>query len=167
MRRNGILPFRQCTNIFRTDRFVSVQTLSGCSLVRAEDEGHVVHMEPEASDEELGRALLEALDQSRFFWPHDDPEFFKREKFDQSLRHWEDEMMRRSGCKTKREAYRDMDWCWAKRSEGAISISPHRREVGKPGYWQGLPPGRTVVMPETRDTAAVGAALRMALDRCE
>ena len=72
--------------------------------------------------------------------------------------------MRRYGYKTKRDAFKDMDWCRAERSEGKISIRPHKRD--KPEYFIILPADRTVVIPETRDAARAGAALRLALDRC-
>lgn len=73
--------------------------------------------------------------------------------------------MRRYGYETKNDAYKNMNWCRAKRSEGKISIQPHKRD--KPEYWRDLPPERDVVIPETRDPAVAGAALRLALDRCE
>ena len=73
--------------------------------------------------------------------------------------------MRRYGFKTKREAYRNMDWCRTKRSEGRISIQPHKRD--KPELVRDLPPDRTVVIPATTGATATGAALRLALDRCE
>ena len=73
--------------------------------------------------------------------------------------------MQRYGYKTKRDAYKNMDWSRAERSEGKISIQPHKRD--KPEYFRNLPPDRTVVIPETRDPATAGAALRLALDRCE
>ncbi len=73
--------------------------------------------------------------------------------------------MRRYGYKTLREAYKNLNWCRAERSEGRISIRPHKR--AKTEYFDDLPPDRTVVIPETRDAAALGAALRLALDRCE
>ena len=73
--------------------------------------------------------------------------------------------MRRYGYKTKREAYKNMDWCKAERSQGNISIKPHKRD--KPEYFKDLPPERSVVIPATTDPVAAGAALRLALDRCE
>jgi hypothetical protein len=73
--------------------------------------------------------------------------------------------MTRYGYKTKSDAYKNLDWCHAKRSEGEISIQPHKRD--KPEYFRSLPADRTVVTPETKDAAETGAALRLALDRCE
>lgn len=159
-----ILPFTQWATVHRTDRGISVEPLSGYRIVQREDEGYVIYLPPDATDDVLGRALLEALDKSRFIWPPD-PEFGEAERYMRCYRTWQKDFMRRFGYKTKRDAYKIMDWCEAKRSEGEISIEPHKRL--KPEQWKRLPPERTVVIPATPDAAAAGAALRLALDHCE
>ncbi len=159
------LPFAQWADINRTDRFISVEPLSGYRMVQREDEAYVICLAPDATDEELGRALLECLGKSRFIWPPDEPQFLEWQRYLQCYRNWQKDIMRRYGYKTKRDAYKNMDWCRAKRSEGKISIQPHKRD--KPEYWRDLPPDRTVVISATTDVAAAGAALRLALDRCE
>jgi hypothetical protein len=159
------LPFRQCADIHRTERFISVEPLSGYRTPLPEDEGYVIYLLPDATDIVFGKALLEALDRSRFIWPDDEPEFFKWQRYMQCFRNWQKDFMRRYGYKTKRDAYKNMNWCRAKRSEGTISIQPHKRD--KPEYWNDLPPEMTVVIPATTDAAVAGAALRLALDRCE
>jgi hypothetical protein len=161
-----VLPFSQWAEISRTERFISIETLSGYRIIQREDDGFVVNLPPDATDQELGLALLQALDRSRFIWPPD-PEFANAERYMRCYRDWENDVMRRYGYKTKRELNRNMDWCRAERSEGRIRIRPHEREFGKPGYWSDLPPERDVIIPETRDALAVGAAVRTALDRCE
>jgi hypothetical protein len=125
----------------------------------------VIYLPPDANDDALGRALLGALDRSRFIWPPDEPEFLNWERYVRCHRDWQNDFMRRYGYKTKRDAYKNMDWCRTARSKGKISIIPHERD--KPEYFRNLPADRTVVIPETTDTAALGAALRLALDRCE
>jgi CDI immunity protein len=159
------LPFTQWADINRTDRFISVEPKSGYRMVQSEDDSHVIYLAPDAADEALGRALLEALDLSRFIWPPDEPEFFKWQRYERCYQNWQTDFMRRYGYKTKRDAYKNMDWCRADRSGGKISIRPRKRD--KPEYFRNLPESRTVVIPETRDAATAGAALRLALDRCE
>jgi hypothetical protein len=160
------LPFTQWASVHRTDKFISIEPLSGYRQSLREDEGYVIYLKPDMDDEALGLGLLEALDKSRFIWPPDEPSFFKWERYIRCYRNWEKDFMRRCGYKTKRDAYKNMNWCQAERSEGTISIQPHHRR-GKPGEWLWLPPEQNVVIPATRDAAAVGAALRLALDRCE
>jgi hypothetical protein len=159
------LPFAQWADIERTDRFISVEPRSGYRRILPEDDGFVIYLAPDAADEELGRALLECLDKSRFIWPPDEPQFFDADRIMECYRKEQNDFIRRYGYKTKREAYKNMDWCRAERSEGKISIQPHKRD--KPEYWQDLPPDSTVAIPVTTDAAAAGAAMRRALDRCE
>lgn len=157
-------PFSQWARVHRTDRFISIEPVSGYSIIQREDEGCVIYLPPDASDEALGRALLVALDKSRFIWPPD-REFSKWERYVQCYRNWQKDFMRRYGYKTKREAYRNMDWCEVTRSEGTISIRPHKRD--RPEYWRSLPPERNVVIPATTDASLAGAALKLGFERCE
>ena len=158
------LPFRQQADVNRTDRFLCVQPMSGYRIVQQEDDGYTIYLPPNASDEALGQALLECLDRSRFIWPPD-PHFDDWRRYMPLHKNWQKDFMQRYGYKTKREAYRNMDWCRVKRSEGRISLQPHKRD--KPEYFRDLPPERTVVIPATADATATGGALRQALDRCE
>jgi CDI immunity protein len=139
--------------------------MSGYTMVQPEDDGYVIYLPAHADDDALGRALLEALDRSRFIWPPDEPEFLKWGRYERCYYNWHKDFMRRYGYKSKRDAYSNMEWCRVERSEGKISIRPHKRD--KPEYFRNLPADRTVVIPETRDAATAGAALRLALDCCE
>ena len=159
------LPFTQWADVHRTERFISIEPVSGYRRAPPENEGYVIYLPADASDDLLGRALLETLERSRFILPADEPEFFEWQRFTRCSRNWQNDFMKRYGYKTKRDAYKNMDWSRAERSEGKISIQPHKRD--KPEYFTDLPPDRTVVIPQTRDAAAAGAALRLALDRCE
>jgi hypothetical protein len=159
------VPFTQWANVHRTERLISIEPLSGYRMAYREDEGHVVYLPPNASDDVLGQTLLQALERSRFVWPADEPDLFKPERYMQRYRNWQKDFMRRYDYKSKREAYKNMDWCKAERSEGNISIKPHKRD--KPEYFKDLPRDRTVIISVADNAARIGAALRLALDRCE
>jgi hypothetical protein len=161
----GDLPFSQWADFHRTDRFICAGPLSGYSMVQPEDDGYMIYLPPDATNAALGQALLKCLDKSRFIWPRDEPQFFEWRRYVPLYQNWQKDFMARYGYKTKREAYRNMDWCRVTRSEGRISIQPHKRD--KPEYFRSLPPDRTVVIPTTTDALGAGAALRQALDRCE
>jgi hypothetical protein len=164
MKRKEPLPCAQWASIHWTERFISVEPLSGYSIIQREDEGCIIYLPPDVSDEALGQALLEALGKSRFIYPPD-REFSNPERYMRCYRNWQKDFMRRYGYKTKRDAYRNMNWCEAERCEGTISIQPHRRD-DKPEHWIWLPPDQNVVIPVTENAAAIGAAMRLALDRC-
>ena len=165
MRPSKLLPFTQWADISRTNKFVCAEPMSGYRMIQPDDNNHVTYLPPDATDEALGRALLEALGKSRFIWPPDEPEFFKWERYMARRREREEDFIRRYHYKTRRELYKTMNWCRAKRSEGTISIVPHDRDA-KPGNWKWLAPDMTVVIPATTVAIEAGAALKLALDRC-
>ena len=71
------VPLAQWANVHRTERLISIEPLSGYRMAYREDEGHVVYLPPDASDDVLGQTLLQALKRSRFVWPPDEPDLFK------------------------------------------------------------------------------------------
>ena len=89
MSNTKVLPFTQWADVHRTERFISVEPLSGYRIIQREDDGYVIYLAPDASDDALGRALLEALDWSRFIPPPDEPELFKWERYVQCHRNWQ------------------------------------------------------------------------------
>jgi CDI immunity protein len=158
--------FQKAATIYGSEKFISIEALSGASaLMYREDGGRGVYLEPEVADEALGQALLTALGKSRFVDPRSERAFFDPNRAARAYADWQKDFMRRYGYKSKREAFRNLDWCYARMPEGKISIEPHRRD--RLGSWRSLPPDRTVVIPATTDPVAAGAALRLALDRCE
>lgn len=161
----GDLPFSQWADVSRTDRFICLQPKSGYRMIQPDDDGYAIYLAPDATDGALGQALLTCLGKSRFIWPRDEPQFFEWQRYVPLYKNWQKDVMRRYGYKTKREAYKNWDWCRVTRSEGRISIRPHKRD--KPEYFDDLPADRTVIIPAAADAAAAGAALRRALDRCE
>jgi hypothetical protein len=159
------VPFTQCADVHQADRFISVEPLSGYRNFYPESESHVAYLEPEANDERLALALWGALRESRFISPIDEPAFFKADRYVKSHRDWQKDFMRRYRYKTKREAYENLKWCRVERSEGRIRIRPHDRD--KPGYFRHLPEDQDVGVSAITGAAALGAALRLALDRCK
>ena len=159
MRSTKTKPFTQWADVARTERFIRIVPLSGYRLVQHQYEAYATYLEPHASDEALGRALLDTLERSQFIPPL--PAFSEAEKY--MRYYWKKDFAQRY--KTKREEYKNMDWCRAKRSEGKIEIYPHQRDM--PEYFLNHPPERTVVIPATAKAEAVGTAGRLALNRCE
>jgi hypothetical protein len=165
MKSNNDVPFTQWAAIYQSEKFISVEPLSGYRRHLREDAGYRIYLEPSATEEALGRTLLEVLNRSRFIDPRKERGFFKADRIMKADDHWHQDFMTRFGYKTKSQAYKNMSYCLAKRCEGKISIEPHRRD--KPQYWWDLPADRTVVIPAKVDAAVAGAALKLALSHCE
>lgn len=160
------VPFTQWAGIHMTDDFISVEPLSGYRRTLREDECYIIYLEPDATEESLGKVLLEALDRSRFVHPNIEREFFEADRMVRAQRRWESDMMKRFRYKTKRQAYKSMRYCITARTGGKISIKPHRRDE-KPGYITDVPEDRTVIIPVTTDPVVAGTALKLALSHCE
>jgi len=158
--------FAQWAEINQTDKFTCIEPLSGFRRMLREDEGYRIYLEPGASERAIGEAVLDVLKRSRVVSPIDEREFFEADRIMRNYRAWHEDFMKRYRYKTKRDAYKNMRYCKVERSDGKISIKPHKRDF-KPGLWWDLPPERTVVIPETNDPGIVGAAAALALSHCE
>ncbi len=155
-------PVTHRVSVYANDDFVALQPQSGCRLKRPEDGSVPVFLDKGANARELGTALVEALGRCRWVQP-EDKEFHDMAKHVRNHAFTQDALIRRTGKKTKREAYKTMVWCDVRRSEGVIRIDPFRPD--KPGQWNMLPTDEAVVIPATDDPDAVGAALALAIER--
>ncbi len=161
---SAVPTFRKTAAIYRSVKFISVETLSGVpGLVYREDEPYRIYLDPDTTNELIGRTVLIALHKSRFVG-NAEPQFFDPARAKRVYENWEKDVMRRYGFKSKRDAYQSMDWCEGQMFDGKIRIEPHRRvSLG----WRSLSPEKMIVIPATDDAASVGAAVRVALSRCE
>lgn len=161
------IPFEQCACVYKNEKFIAFEPLSGYRMWLPEDEDRTSFLRPDAEDQDLGKALLSALSLSRFIDPPlDENSFFKAERYVKADQIWHQQVMARFEFRSLRHLYESMRFCKVSRSEGAMSIKPHQRDA-KPRYWWDLPPEATVVIAATLDAKAVGAALNLALSRCE
>jgi hypothetical protein len=154
--------FRKQAAVHQTEKFTCIEPLSGHRLIRRDDEGYIIYLDPDPSDEAVGRALLDVLDRSRFF-DFSEREFFHKDKMTAVYKRWQKDFMKRYKYKTKAEAFKNMKYCFVERCEGEILITPHDGH-SKPGYILALPP---VIIPETPDPLIAGAAVKLALSHCE
>lgn len=157
---------------------VSIETRSGYRSNRADPKGAQHLLSPDASDEVLGKALLDSLERSRFVvsapregtWMHPDAEFdndlYDFEKSAARYEVWKRSLMDRYGYKTHQALFKGMKSCSIERRGGLITIAPMHHEQLE--AW-----GRTkddgiedVVIPAESTHAELGAALRLAFSRC-
>lgn len=161
-KRQGPHPISQYVDVHQTEKLTALQSLSGYRLVRPED-GSVPEFLPADSDaRELGRALLDAFGRCRYV-PPEDEEFYNMNKYYENYAHSEKEILRRTGKRTKSEAYKNAVWCEVRREERQIHMQPFRPATR--GNWDMLPAEMCVVIPETTDEEPLGAALKLALER--
>ncbi|MDR2220539.1 MAG: CdiI family contact-dependent growth inhibition immunity protein [Methylobacillus sp.] len=158
--------------------FLQVRTYSGYRGPTDADYKGALHLlSPDASDETLGAAVLDALALSRFALPpsyrnapnlHPDVEFdeeFSNVKMEQHYAEWVQQMMVRYGYKSKRALFKGMRRCGVESKQGVITLRPSYHE--KLEGWSGVSKDEHVVIPATSSAVEVGEAARLALSRCQ
>ncbi|EJN27343.1 hypothetical protein PMI36_00615 [Pseudomonas sp. GM79] len=135
-------------------------------------------MAPDISVQELGASVLEALAQSRFVLPEPRKEVwihpeatFDRDLYDYDLtkqryEKWVDRVIDRYGYKNKRALFKDMKKCSVESKNGEIIIRPSFHEKLEAWSGKGINESDYVVVSSNSSPGEVGAALRLAFNRC-
>jgi hypothetical protein len=158
--------------------FILVETFSGYTSSMRDPKGKQRFLAPDANDEELGLAVLDALASSRFVlpgprtdvWIHPDAGF-DMELYDYrqtAARYaaWTKDLMARYGYKTKRALFKNMKSCSIERKGGTITISPSHHEKLEAWSREKDDGIEDAVIAADAKPAEIGAALRLAFSRC-
>jgi hypothetical protein len=158
--------------------FMCVETYSGYSNSRRDPKGEQYFLAPEASNEKLGLAVVNALGRSRFVlpaprtdvWIHPDAgfdmELYDYKQTTENYATWVKDLMIRYGYKTKRALFKKMKSCSIERKGGVISIGPSHHEKLESWGRENDDGIEDVVIPESSTSGEIGAALRLAFGRC-
>jgi len=163
---SDIKPWR-AAGIYRNRDFIFIETQSGYSAVIRDPEGAAHYLAPGSDDEALGRCLIDALSKSCFITPDKRstrPGFFDFRMVAEGYKRWIAEVLDRYGYKTKQALFKKMILCHAKVVDGVLTLGPTRHD--KLEAWEGLSDDEKVTLPFDSSEAEIGAALRVALDRC-
>jgi hypothetical protein len=162
---------------FNSD-FIFIETYSGYRSSQADPLGAQHLVRPDASDQELGVALLDALARSRFVlpeprkdvWIHPEATFdmslYDYDLNNQRYSDWIDRLMGAYGYKTKRALFKDMKSCSVENKLGEIVIRPSCHEKLEAWSGKGIVESDYVVIPANSPASDVGGALRLAFSRC-
>jgi len=126
---------------------------------------HVLKLD--ASTEELGTVLLDALSHSRQLSVEELDEFFDPEKMRQGYQDWIQSLITRHGYKSKRVLFKNMANCGVRVVDGVMEITPMRHSKLE-GWIREKDDGiENVFIPAASSPAVVGEALLLAFSRCE
>lgn len=148
----------------RTDRFIFVETYSGRGLLSRDQEGGRHLLSVAATDEEIGFAVEDALSRSRFLSASEAKAFLDRDRVKRGYEAWVAEMIERFAFKSRRDLFKDMISCDIKLIDQEVSIRPTSHQ--KLESWEALDDQMTVKAGGA-SAAEIGAALRLAFDRCD
>lgn len=144
--------------------FVDLSALSGYRLSIVDPEGKTYHLGSAATDEELGEAVVDVLNSSRSLDPAAASAL--RAGAQEHYEQWVAKIMSRHGYKTRRQMFEEMRSCRVERSNGEIVFIPLRHEKLEGWSGDGITPDDHVVVAADAASDRVGAALRLALERC-
>lgn len=162
--------YRKWASVYSNGDFYIALTNSGYRSCVRDPIGCEDHLGLGATDEELGKAVLEAIAQSRFLRPERREEFeqfFNPARIAASYATWVSSLLARYKYKTKRDFFKHMALCNITVSGDKMEISPTRHE--KLESWgreenDGL---EDVLLAASSTPEDVGKALRIAFSRCE
>jgi len=150
-------------HVHATPEFIDLQTYSGYRMAVIDPSGRNYDLPPLVQDDELGRALLDALAHSRFVSVEE--AYDLKGQAQENYNSWVAEKMRRHGYKSRKALFRHMRGCSVRSGQdGVIMISPLRHE--KLEGWSGIDEESDVELSSASSSAEMGAALRLALSRC-
>ena len=153
--------------IYRNQDLIFIGTQSGCSVSIADPDGGAYFLDTDADDETLGRCLNDALLKSRFITPQQRAEnllFFDFRLVGENYKKWVDGLLTRFGYKIKQALFKKIILCHAKVVDGVLTLDPNRHD--KLEAWEVLGDDAKVILPFDSPEVEIGAALRVALDRC-
>jgi len=154
--------------------FICVDTFSGYRGGTDRDPKGKQHLlSPDACDQALGEAVLDALAHSRWVLParREGSTYPAGVEFDMSIcdyevnnSAWMSGLMERYGYKNKGALFKGMKNVTIVSKDGVLKLEPwHHKRLDA---WEGIVAGATVVIPATSTPEEIGAALRLALSRC-
>lgn len=143
---------------------ISVRSYSMYRLAYADPEAPEHLLSPDVDDEALGDAALKALQNSRFLSLDDSAQL--RATASERYREWVEKLMRDFGYADRRALFKRMKSCTLELQNHVITIKPSYHE--KLEGWSGdrIDPSDYIQLAGDATAREVGAALRLAFQRC-
>lgn len=159
-------------HVYMNRDFVFIESRISYRSSRTNPDAVPYYFGVDASDSELGEAVLSAISDSRFVTPEDfETEddfraFFSFKTAALRVEEWVQEVMRKFNYGSRRRMFKPMKFCAIKYEDDEIRMSPMNQV--KPEAWSGKLPGKEQreILPGSSNAVDVGAALRRCLANC-
>jgi len=156
---------KRWVSIYQNNRITSFQSLTGRAFAVPDAEGAVRNVQSGSSNEVLGEALWETLSYSRFITPETfNPTLIDHREIDRVFKMRLDQLARDSGFSSTRRIFQSLRFCSVTEALGQIKFEPTRRIRGNEYQDLRMPP---IVVADNVDALALGAAVRLAMSKCE
>ena len=145
--------------------FISIESYSGYANANmADPSAPEFLLEVEASDEILGKSIVEALNNSRPLSLEEHRNTAKN--LAENYKAWIQRMMEKYNYKTKRALFKNMKSCSILCREGMIIIKPSYHQTLEGWSGDRINKEDYVTLPAESSFSELGAALRLAFTRC-
>lgn len=174
---NDVMP-RAWANVKLNKELLCIQTYSGYGSSRADHNGVMHLLPPDAADVVVGEALLDALSKSRFVlpeprkdvWIHPeatfDSELYDFNSMMRRYKDWVAGLMTQYGYKTKKALFKDMKSCNVESKLETLEMTPSHHEKLEAWSGDGFSEADNIIISASSSPEKIGAALRLALSRC-
>lgn len=146
------------------DDFIDLRTLSGYRLALLDPAGKHYHFAPDVGDVELGNAVIDVLDASRFL-EHGEATAL-RANVEKTYEAWVAATISRHRYKNRHGMFRSMRSCSIERGGGIIRIIPSCHEKLEGWSGDGISPDDHIIASCGQTAGEIGASLRLAFERC-
>jgi hypothetical protein len=150
--------------LVQTREFVCVSTQSGRGLLRRDPQGVTQTLDVGAPDSELGSAIVQALAKSRFLSSEEARAFFDKASNIDDWEAWVRFLMTKYGYPSRKALFQQMKSCDVRRVGDAIEFLPSRHVESE--AWEALDPSEALTINADATADEIGAAARIALQRC-
>lgn len=148
--------------------FILVESYSGLGRMQLDSEAPQFHLPMGSADLDAGRAVLEALSNSRQISMDEIPQFFDLDRTNRVYKEWILDLIVRYGYKTKRALFKDMKSVSIRLnpSQTIMTLAPSHHDRLESWIRTKSDGIEDVVVPADSSPAEIGAALRLAFSRC-
>jgi hypothetical protein len=154
----------KCASVLALQQGLIIESESGRGLLRADPEGFHCFLPLNASDDTLGKAVINALAVSRFLSREEADKFLDTSVASRDVDVWVSKMLKATGIKNRQQLFQRMASCGVAARDGSIEFSPTVK--GRGAGWEGRGPKFDSTISEVADPQDIGAALREALSKC-
>jgi hypothetical protein len=146
------------------EKVLCLSTTSTGAMTVNDPDGLELFLSPCTGDVELGEAVRACLELSRLIPNEERKTKFHQTEVVKRYELWKEKMMTLSGVSSKRTLFKRLKLCSISSKDGLIKFCP--LSMIKMETWQSIK-GAEVEVPETCSNEELGAALRLAFERCE
>lgn len=152
--------------IYANPDFILVQACAGLRRFRTNPEKSPFLLAPNATNSEIGQAVLSALDNYKQLAEKEIGTFFDLENVERDYTNWVTNLVEKFKYKNRKALFQSMKHCTVNRENGTITFQPTRHEKLEAWSGTGIKREDFVAIQASDSLEEVGKAATTAMERC-